>query len=153
MLQNPSTVYTTRIADLDEDRANWSNREIHDGAEMEPALDGILAEMKGAGYTRKELFGVRLALEEAIINAIKHGHRYDATKTVHVRYRVSSECIVAEIADEGPGFDLQRVLDPLAADNIGRDCGRGLLLMRSYMNWVRYNPTGTCVTLCKLRAT
>lgn len=130
---------------------NWRDLSLHRSDEIVPAIDGIVAEMEAAAYSRKEVFAVRLALEEAIVNAIKHGHHGDTTKRVHVRYSVTPSCLVAEVEDEGQGFRPEAVPDPLAAENLERDCGRGLLLMRNYMTWVRYNPAGTCVTLCKRR--
>ncbi len=92
---------------------------------------------------------MRLALEEAVMNAIRHGHHYDRSKHVHLRYHVTQECLLAEVEDEGPGFNPAAVPDPREPENLERESGRGLLLMRSYMTWVRYNERGTCVTLCK----
>jgi serine/threonine-protein kinase RsbW len=125
---------------------------VHAASEMEPLLDGLVDALSEAGFSRKEVFGVRLSLEEAIVNAIKHGHHGDPTKEVHVRCQLSPQRLVAEVEDEGAGYDPKVVLDPLAEENVGRDCGRGLLLMHHYMTWVRHNARGTCVTLCKERA-
>jgi serine/threonine-protein kinase RsbW len=116
---------------------------------MEPVIGEIVGELEKAGFTDRERFAVRLALEEAITNAIRHGHRYDRNKSVRLRYHVTPECVLAEIEDEGPGFDPTAVPDPRAPENIECEGGRGLLLMRSYMTWVRYNERGTCVTMCK----
>jgi serine/threonine-protein kinase RsbW len=129
--------------------AEWRSRTFVTPAEMEPAIEEIVAALEKAGFTDRERFAVRLALEEAIMNAIRHGHHYDRNKSVHLRYRVTPECVLAEIEDEGPGFDPGAVPDPRAPENIEREGGRGLLLMRSYMTWVRYNEQGTCVTMCK----
>jgi serine/threonine-protein kinase RsbW len=108
--------------------------------------------MAAAGYAAQDQFAVRLALDEALANAIKHGHRGDARKRVDVRYRVGPAEVRVEVHDQGPGFDPARVPDPLAADNVERASGRGLLLMRSYMTWVRHNERGNGVTLCRLRS-
>jgi len=130
----------------------WHRQWIHSTAEMDPVLTELLAALSLAGYSGQEAFGIRLAMEEAIVNAIKHGHQYDADKQVEVRYRLTEDCLVAEIQDQGPGFDPRQVLDPLADENLDRDCGRGLYLMQCYMTWVRYNPSGNCVTMCKQRS-
>jgi serine/threonine-protein kinase RsbW len=129
----------------------WHHRALHSCAEIEAVLAGVVEELQAASYSRKEIFGVRLALEEAIVNAIKHGHRGDPTKKVRVRYRVTGAGVFAEVEDEGAGFDPNQVPDPLDPDNLERECGRGMLLMRSYMTTVRYNDRGTCVALCKER--
>jgi serine/threonine-protein kinase RsbW len=95
--------------------------------------------------------GTCLAREEAIVNALKHGNQSDPAKRVRVRYRVDAERVLVQVADDGMGFDLERVSDPLAAENLERSSGRGFLLMRSYMTWIRFNRRGNIVTLCKYR--
>jgi len=139
------------VAHLRGEENGWQTRQLHVCAEIIPAIDDILAALENAGYSPKEMFAVRLALEEALVNAIKHGHRGDPSKVVQLRYHLTSEYIVAEIEDQGPGFNPQEVTDPLAPENLERPGGRGLLLIRNYMSWVRFNSTGNCVTMCRLR--
>jgi serine/threonine-protein kinase RsbW len=93
---------------------------------------------------------VRLALEEALINAVKHGNQLDPNKKVRVIYRVLRERFDIVITDEGPGFDPKDVPDPTAMENLERPCGRGLLLMRHYMTEVVYNTRGNSVRMSKL---
>jgi serine/threonine-protein kinase RsbW len=95
---------------------------------------------------------MRLALEEALVNAVKHGNKGDATKRVRVRYQVTAAGVLVEVEDDGTGFDPLKVPDPCAPENLERLSGRGLLLMRSYMTWVRFNPCGNCVTLYERRS-
>ena len=133
-------------------REKWERVMVRRCADVVAVLEAVAEKLRAVGYSRKEEFGVRLALEEAIVNALKHGHRGDPSKQVHVRYRVEADRVTVEVEDEGPGFRPEQVPDPLAPENRERDCGRGLLLMRSYMTSVRYNDRGTCVTLCKCRA-
>lgn len=130
---------------------DWRHLSLRCRDEVVPTIEAIIAALEEADFSRKESFAVRLALEEAIVNAIKHGHRGDSSKQVRVRYCLTPGCLLAEVEDEGPGFRPEDVPDPLTPENLERDCGRGLLLMRNYMTWVRYNSTGTCVTLCKRR--
>jgi len=129
---------------------NWQARTLRVAAEMVPIIEDILAALPSAGYSAKEMFAVRLALEEALVNAIKHGHHGDPTKEVELRYCLTPECFVVEIEDQGPGFKPQEVPDPFAPENLERPGGRGLLLMRHYMTWVRFNSAGNCVTMCRL---
>jgi serine/threonine-protein kinase RsbW len=116
-------------------------------------IDALADAMTAAAYSHKEVFGVRLALEEAIVNAFKHGNRGDPNKSVRIRSRVSGKRLLVQIEDEGDGFDPRSVPDPTAPENLERACGRGLLLMRSYMTSVRYNRRGNRVTMCKVRGT
>ncbi len=130
----------------------WRHETIHSTAEMDSVLTELLAVLVATGYSTQETFAVRLAMEEAIVNAIKHGHRYDPSKQVEIRYQVGPDRLLVEVEDQGPGFDPREVPDPLADENLERDSGRGMFLMQCYMTWVRYNAAGNCVTLCKQRS-
>jgi serine/threonine-protein kinase RsbW len=102
-------------------------------------------------YTDKEIFAIKLALEEAVVNAIKHGNQMDRGKRVRIAYRVHAERFDALIADEGAGFDPNEVPDPTAPENLERPCGRGLMLIRHYMTEVTYNDRGNLVRMSKVR--
>lgn len=102
-------------------------------------------------YEDKEIFGIRLALEEAIVNAIKHGNQMDNAKKVHVFFRVDPDRFDVGVTDEGPGYDPEDVPDPLADENLERPSGRGLLLMRHYMTEVTIHPPGNRLTMSKVR--
>ena len=97
-----------------------------------------------------EIFSIKLALEEALINAIKHGNQMDRSKKVRVLYRVAPGRFDVEVRDEGPGFDPGDVPDPTAVENLERPCGRGLMLMRHYMSEVVYSRNGNSVTMSKV---
>ncbi|MCI0640654.1 MAG: ATP-binding protein [Gemmataceae bacterium] len=125
--------------------------EIRGSVDLNALLFRLLDEMARAGFTDKEQFGVRLALEEAIVNGIKHGNRDDPNKFVEVVYRVTSSEIIAEIEDQGPGFNPQALPNPLSPENIERPGGRGVFLMRHYMSTVEYNERGNRVTLSKVK--
>jgi len=113
--------------------------------------DEIVRLLQAQHFEEREIFSIKLALEEALVNAIKHGNQGDHSKNVHVRYRVSAERFDIHIRDEGPGFDPEEVPDPLAVENLERPCGRGLLLMRHYMTEITFHPPGNQVTMCKVR--
>jgi serine/threonine-protein kinase RsbW len=119
--------------------------------DIEPVLEVLDDALHRNGFSRKEIFGIHLSLTEAIVNAVKHGHCGDPRKQVRIRYLINYVGLLAQVEDEGPGFAQVRVLDPCAPENVERDSGRGLLLMRSYMTEVRYNAAGNCVTLVKRR--
>ena len=103
-------------------------------------------------FSELEIFAVKLALEEALVNAIKHGNQMDRSKKVIVQYRVESDRFDIRIVDEGPGFDPEDVPDPTAPENLERPCGRGLLLMRHYMNHIEYLRPGNIVVMSKWAA-
>jgi len=109
----------------------------------------ILPRLEGLNYGERALFGVRLALEEAVVNAIKHGNRMDKAKRVKVAYSVDAKECRISIEDEGAGFDPAAVPDPTAEENLELPHGRGLALIRAYMDEVHYNEKGNRITMVK----
>ena len=97
-----------------------------------------------------DIFGIKLALEEALVNAIKHGNQMDPHKKVHISYQVRPDLFDIHITDEGGGFDPCDVPDPTVAENLERPCGRGLMLMRYYMSQVTFSSTGNSVRMSKV---
>ena len=122
-----------------------------DPAEAFHFQDKLLSRLQALGYSHETLHGVRLALEEALVNAIKHGNQMDQSKQVHVRYRIGENSFAIEIRDEGPGFDPDDVPDPTAPENLERPCGRGLLLMRHYMTECEFVPPGNICRMKRVR--
>jgi serine/threonine-protein kinase RsbW len=125
---------------------------LHTPAELDAVHGQIEGRMRVLGYPGKDLFAVLLALEEAVVNAFRHGHGGDPAKAIQVRYVVNPAEVLIEVADQGQGFHPDRVRDPLAWENLDRPCGRGLFLMRAYMSWVSYNREGNQVTLARQRS-
>jgi serine/threonine-protein kinase RsbW len=109
----------------------------------------ILSELEQQGYGEGAVFAIRLALEEALVNAIKHGNKLDPAKHVKVEAAISPLQVVFVIEDEGPGFKRSGIPDPRLESNIDRCCGRGLLLMESYMDRVEYSRGGRRVRMVK----
>jgi serine/threonine-protein kinase RsbW len=122
-----------------------------DPSEARCIQEAIECALKEHQYCEKDIFSVRLAVEEALINAIKHGNQMDRNKKVHVSFQVRAEHIEIVVDDEGPGFDPNDVPDPTAPENLERCCGRGLMLMRHYMTEVAYNRRGNSVRMSKQR--
>jgi serine/threonine-protein kinase RsbW len=128
-----------------------SEERVRNLADALRVIDDVMSAMEHSGFSGKDLFGVRLAMEEAIVNAVKHGNRNDKNKHVRIGYQIHPERIVVEIEDQGAGFNPDKVPDPTAPENLEKPSGRGLLLMKTYTTWVRFNARGNCVTLCKER--
>ena len=114
-------------------------------------LDDILNALMANGWENKLVFGVHLSMEEALVNAVMHGNKFDPAKKVHVRVGLSSNLFRAEIADEGDGFDPNRLPDPTDPDYLDKPNGRGVMLMRNFMTRVEYNPKGNAVFMEKVR--
>jgi len=112
----------------------------------------ILEEIGKHDYCREATFAIKLALEEALINAVKHGNQHDENKTVTVRYAVNAERAVIIIRDEGAGFAVGSVPDPTLPERLTLPTGRGIMLMRAYMDEVCYRDEGREVYLMKRNA-
>ncbi len=112
----------------------------------------IVALMEKYEFTMRDVFSTRLALEEGIINAIKHGNRMDASKSVKIQWGISSELVKVVIADEGEGFVPEDVPDPTDDENLERPCGRGIMLMRAFMDTIEYNEVGNVLTIEKKKS-
>lgn len=109
----------------------------------------IMAELRRCGYDDDTIFAIKLAFEEAVTNAVKHGNCSDRAKKVHLRYYVDPRRAVLMVRDEGCGFRPDEVPDPTADENLERPSGRGLMLMHSYMTKVLFSVAGNEVWLLK----
>ena len=112
----------------------------------------ILSDVAGLSYDEGDIFAIKLALEEALNNACRHGNGFDPDKRVTVEYDVTPERFVVRIADEGDGFDPDNLPDPTAEENLEKPSGRGVMLMRVYMDDIIYNDAGNVVTMVKQNA-
>jgi serine/threonine-protein kinase RsbW len=94
----------------------------------------IMNEVLKHKFGTETVFAIRIALEEAIVNAIKHGNRQDPTKKVFVEAKVTPKRAEITIEDQGEGFVRHCVPDPTAEENLHKCSGRGVLLIESYMD-------------------
>ncbi|MEI6539554.1 MAG: ATP-binding protein [Planctomycetota bacterium] len=109
--------------------------------------DKIVQLMERFSYSVRDVFAVRLAVEEGVANAIKHGNRFDESKLVRITCRIDDSKLRIEISDQGAGFELGAVPDPTQANFIERPTGRGLLLLREYMDRFEYANGGSSLIL------
>lgn len=117
-------------------------------SEVEAAADKLAEE---AGMDEDERFRFGMAVREAAVNAVLHGNEYDPAKKIAVSLKNTGADLVISIADEGKGLDPDTLPDPLAPENLLRGTGRGIFLIRSFMDEVHFrqlNP-GTELTLVK----
>ena len=109
----------------------------------------LLAEIREKNYSSEAIFAIHLALEEAILNAIEHGNQFDSAKKVDIYYQITDEKCDITVADEGPGFDPDSLPDPRTKENLYKPSGRGVLLIKSYMDIVEFNECGNTVHMIK----
>lgn len=122
-----------------------------DPAEAQRIQADIERALQSSQFSEHDIFAIKLALEEALVNAIKHGNQMDRTKQVRITYHVRVDAFEVHITDEGTGFDPEEVPDPTAVENLDRPCGRGLMLMRHYMTEVNFSRRGNSVSMSKRR--
>jgi len=118
-----------------------------------PHLEEILQQLERLGWDPcgRDYFGVQMALEESMSNAIRHGNKCDESKEVLVECKANPERFWLRITDEGAGFKPQAVPDCTADENLDCCGGRGLALIQAYMSFVEYNERGNSVTMEKTR--
>ena len=124
-----------------------STLESVDAAESE-----ILKAAEHAGFEEDDLHQIGMAVRECMVNAVVHGNRYNRNKKVRVKVSVNPDRLSISIIDQGEGFEVHEVPDPLHDTNLLRHSGRGLFLMGAFMDDVsvhKANPVGTEVVLVK----
>lgn len=114
---------------------------------VEETVEEVLCRVNGHDLPNEKLFGLRLALHEAIANAITHGNRNRSDRSVCIRYERSENRVEITVRDEGHGFNCEKVPDPTVGENIYQCSGRGIFLMRRLVDEVNYNDPGNQVTL------
>lgn len=117
-------------------------------AEVEAAAEKLAAE---AGLDEDESFHVAMAVREATVNAVLHGNEYDPDKKIAVSLENNGVDLVVTIADQGKGLDPKKLPDPLAPENLMHGTGRGIFLIRAFMDEVNFRQLhpGTELTLVK----
>jgi len=114
-------------------------------------VDDLIEQLAAHGWSEHEIHSIHLALEEALVNAIRHGNRSDDEKRVFVSCKLSADRLWIQIRDEGAGFNPEDVPDPTDAEHLEIPSGRGIMLMRAFMSRVEYNDVGNCVEMEKQR--
>lgn len=121
--------------------------------EMLDVVQTVLAQCGAlVGFDEEAVHCMSVAVRESLVNAVKHGNRQDEAKRVHVRFTLHDRALEIQVRDEGRGFDLASVGDPLAPENLLKAYGRGIFFMRQFMDEVIYTfppKGGTVVRMLK----
>jgi len=117
--------------------------------QLKKVSSGILEALSSYNVDEAKLFDIKLCIEEAVRNAIVHGNRCDKSLTVKIDYWVEDDKFALEVEDQGSGFDHTLVPDPTSGENILRNSGRGVYLIKRLMDKVEYNQTGNKVRMVK----
>ena len=120
--------------------------------EMDRAVSVILSGMDKFGYADDSIRKMKITLTELLVNAILHGNGKDFSKKVIMGHVIDKKKTVISILDEGEGFDPNSIPDPTLPENLVKDCGRGLFIVRHYVDKVEYNEKGNRVTITKFHS-
>lgn len=116
---------------------------------MHDILDYLIKRVEKLGVVNTENSNLFVALDEAFVNAVKHGNKFNAKKLVRITADVSKEEARFTIEDEGEGFDVNSIPDPRNPENLFKTSGRGVLFIYNIMDEVRYNERGNRLTMIK----
>lgn len=116
---------------------------------MHIVLEYLMKRVEKLGVIKPERSNLFVALDEAFVNAVKHGNKYDAKKLVRIAAEVSKQEAKFTIEDEGDGFDVTNIPDPLDPQNLFKTSGRGVLFIYNIMDEVKYNDRGNRLTMVK----
>jgi serine/threonine-protein kinase RsbW len=116
---------------------------------MHIVLDYLMKRVEKLGVINPEQSNLFVALDEAFVNAVKHGNKYDSQKLVRINASVSKKEAQFTIEDEGEGFDVNAIPDPLDPMNLFKTSGRGVLFIYNIMDEVKYNDRGNRLTMVK----
>jgi serine/threonine-protein kinase RsbW len=141
---------SSEVASAVPPRAAWLCAEVRCRAELGPVLDTVAAALTAAGYPAEDVVAVRLALEQAAVNGIEHGHGGDSSKAVRLAWRFDDRGLLARVEDDGPGFDPTLLPDPLDPLNPERRSG-GLVVIAACMSALSYSRPRRRLTLWKRR--
>ena len=120
--------------------------DLHISADVQKEIQQL---WQDRGMSDMDLPDMQLALEEGLANAIKHGNKLDDSKKVTVECYLDGDIVRVVIQDEGEGFDLTDVPDPTLPENLDKPSGRGVMLMKAFMDDVLYNEGGNQLTFIK----
>lgn len=132
---------------------SFETQTLGDGASREKVLGQLEGQLNDHDWSTSEIFGMQMAVEESLSNAYRHGNKNGELGEVEIRWKISSDEFTIEVKDNGEGFSVDAVPDPIAPENLESVNGRGLLLMRNYMDVVDFLDGGRRVVMRKTRPT
>jgi serine/threonine-protein kinase RsbW len=134
------------------DKLREGNLSISEKGEVPAVRDEIVNSLAELGYHQQDVFAICLSTNEALLNAIEHGNQCDKKKKVTVAYFIDREKAEITVTDEGLGFDPNAIPDCTADENLCKTCGRGIALMRGFMDAVEFGGNGNSVKLVKYKS-
>jgi len=114
-------------------------------------IEILMTQLEKFGWDGRDLFHVRMAVEEAVVNAIEHGNKRDPLKLVELDFRVSPDLCYIDVIDQGEGFDPNALHDCTDEEFVDKPRGRGVMLIKELMSETMYNAKGNQLTMIRRR--
>ena len=121
-------------------------------ASMDFVQQSVLDGMESFGYGEENRFAVRIAVEEAMANAVLHGHRGDQDQLIEIHWTISSSQVAMFVSDDGRGYNSSAVPDPTADENLTLPSGRGLAMIKAFMTTVHVSDAGRKIKMTLMRS-
>lgn len=112
-------------------------------------ISNFFDRIKNINMGHDDVFNLKLSLEEALVNAVRHGNKLNPELRVEVKAEVENNCVIISVKDQGRGFDFLNLQDPTHNTNITKTSGRGVFLIQKLMDKVEFLNGGSCVKMTK----
>lgn len=109
----------------------------------------LLTRISQSSFEQKVIFNIKLALHEALINAVKHGNRMEKDLSVRVHITKEDGLLTMQVTDQGKGFDFKNIPDPITPENLEKLNGRGIFLIQNAMDRVEFADQGRTIKMIK----
>jgi serine/threonine-protein kinase RsbW len=112
-------------------------------------MASFFEKVKSFSFSDDDIFDIRISLEEALVNAVKHGNKFSDTLTVDVSIEIISDKVAITVKNQGKGFDYAKIPDPTSGNNLAKLSGRGVFLIKSLMDTVEFFDCGRGIKMVK----
>ena len=116
---------------------------------IKPVINDLLSHLQSLKASEADVFDIRLCLEEVLINAIKHGNKFNENYKVRISSIFNNDSVTISVEDQGNGFDHNKVPDPAKEEHLLRTGGRGIFLIKHLMDKVEFNKKGNIIKMTK----
>jgi len=126
---------------------------VNDSQLLKEISKGLINKLKKMGVSEEVVFDVHVGFEEALRNAMIHGNRSHPEKKVRIETEITDNYVSITVEDEGEGFDIGNLPDPTVGENLLKESGRGVYLIKHLMDEVKYEEGGSRVIMRKYFST
>ena len=112
-------------------------------------VPAVIEKLEKSGLSKEELFDVKLCLDEALVNAIKHGNKFSSEHHVEVEAEITGDRLIIQVRDLGQGYDYTKIPNPTEKSNLEKNHGRGVFLIKTLMDKVEHFDSGRTIKMVK----